>query len=144
MYTAKVHSDGPDKMVVESGGSVELKNGASPIGMPGIFETAIAFDDSGKSLGAIPDGAKIYSMSIVVTTAFNGTTPTYDVGYAADADALVDGVSLGSAGVVGVTAPSATVGQWANGVTSGALIGTFAGGGSNTAGVGKLRIAYYL
>lgn len=112
-----------------------------------VAEAAISYTDSAKTLFTIPDGAKIYSATIVATTGFNGTTPTYDIGYAADADAIADGVTLpATAGFpsAGITPPAATAAQWANGVTSGVLIGTFAGGGTNTAGVGKLRIVYYL
>jgi len=105
---------------------------------------AIAFNDSAKALMTIPAGAKILSIDVIVTTGFDGTTPTYDVGYAADADALVDGGTLASAaGKSALTAPAATAAQW-NGVTSGVLIGTFAGGGSNTAGAGTIRVAYFI
>lgn len=115
---------------------------------PALIATAdISYTDSAKALVTIPDGAKIYSITIVATTGFNGTTPTYDVGYAADVDAIVDGLALPSAAGFpssGVNPPTATATQWSSGVTSGKLIGTFAGGGSNTAGAGKIRIAYYL
>lgn len=109
-----------------------------------IQEASIAFNDSAKALMTIPNGAKILSITVVVTTGFNGTTPTYDLGYAADADGLVDGVALAAAaGLSTLTPPTATAAQW-NGVTSGILIGTFAGGGSNTTGAGKLRVAYFM
>lgn len=104
---------------------------------------AIAFDDSATALMTIPDGAEILSIEVIVTTGFDGTTPTYDIGYAADADALVDGGTLSaSAGISRFDPPTATASQW-NGVTSGVLIGTFAGGGSNTAGAGTLRVTYF-
>lgn len=105
---------------------------------------AIAFNDAAKALMTIPTGARILSITVVVTTGFNGTTPTYDLGYAADPDGLVDGVALSAAaGLSTLTPPAATAAQW-NGVTSGALIGTFAGGGTNTAGAGTLRVAYFM
>lgn len=119
-----------------------------PIGtIAQVAEADISYTDSGKALFTIPDGAKIYSATIVATTGFNGTTPTYDIGYAADTDAIADGVALpATAGFpsAGVTPPTATAAQWASGVTSGVLVGTFAGGGTNTAGAGKLRVCYYL
>ena len=117
-----------------------------PIGTVAQFaEADISYTDSAKALVTIPDGAKIYSISIIATTGFNGTTPTYDVGYAANADAILDGISLpATATNAAATAPVATSTEWTDGVTSGVLIGTFAGGGSNTAGAGKMRIAYYL
>ena len=111
-----------------------------------IVEAAIAYTDSGKALFTIPDGAKLYSCTILATTGFNGTTPTYNVGYAADTDAVVSGVTLpATAGFVsgGVNPPTATAAQW-NGVTSGKLIGTFSGGGSNTTGAGIIRLVYYI
>ena len=33
MYTAKVHKEGPDNLVVESGGTIEVKNGGSVTGI---------------------------------------------------------------------------------------------------------------
>lgn len=111
-----------------------------------IVDAPISYTDSGKALFTIPDGAKIYSSTILTTTGFNGTTPTYNVGYAADTDAVVSGVTLPStAGFVsgGVNPPTATAAQW-NGVTSGKLIGTFSGGGSNTTGAGIIRLVYYV
>lgn len=33
-YTTKVHYDGPDKIVVEDGGSIEMKSGSSFVGVP--------------------------------------------------------------------------------------------------------------
>ncbi|MEX2395877.1 MAG: hypothetical protein WD491_02580 [Balneolales bacterium] len=108
-----------------------------------VQEAAIAFDDSSTALMTIPDDANILSIDVIVTTGFDGTTPTYDVGYSADADALVDGGTLSaSAGQSTFSPPTATVAQW-NGVTSGVLIGTFAGGGSNTAGAGTIRVTYF-
>lgn len=109
-----------------------------------VQQAAIAFNDNGKALLTIPNGAKIRSVTVLVTTGFNGTTPTYHVGYAADNDAIVAGGTLPStAGSAAFNAPASTAVQW-NGVTSGAVIGTFAGGGSNTAGAGFLRIEYFL
>jgi len=110
-----------------------------------IIEADIAVTDSAKALFTIPNGAKLYSMTIYATTGFNGTTPTYDIGFAADPDAIIDGISLPSAAGLasGTYGTTATVGQWVNGVTSGAIIGTFIGGGSNTTGAGKVRIAYW-
>ncbi|OPX93987.1 MAG: hypothetical protein A4E53_00150 [Pelotomaculum sp. PtaB.Bin104] len=108
-----------------------------------VQEAAIAYTDNAKSLMTIPDGAKIHSISVDITTGFNGTTPTYDLGYAADADAVVDGGTLSTtAGRSSFTPPVATAGQW-NGVASGKLIGTFVGGGTNTTGAGILKVAYY-
>jgi len=110
-----------------------------------VQQAAIAFDDSAKSLMTIPDGAKILRIEVDVTTGFDGTTPTYDVGYTGDADAIIDGMTLpSSAGrATAPTPPSSTVAQW-NGVTSGKLIGTFVGGGSNTTGAGIIKVAYYV
>jgi len=108
-----------------------------------IKEANISYSDSGVSLMTIPDGAKIAFIEIDVTTGFDGTDPTYDIGFAANPDALVDGVSLPStAGRVTAEPPAATVSEW-NGVTDGELIGTFVGGGSNTAGAGVVKIGYY-
>lgn len=112
----------------------------------GILEASIAYTDAAVALGTIPTGAKIYSITIVATTGFNGTTPTYDVGFTADANAVVAAVALPSAAgypSAGVVPPAATATEWATGVTSGVLIGTFAGGGSNTTGAGKIRIVWY-
>jgi len=108
-----------------------------------VQEATIAFNDSAKALMTIPSGAKIHSINVDITTGFNGTTPTYDLGYAADADALIDGGTISAtAGRSSFTPPTATAGQW-NSVTSGVLIGTFVGGGSNTAGAGVLKVVYY-
>ena len=109
-----------------------------------IAEADIAYTDSATALCTIPDGAKIYSITIYTTTGFNGTTPTYDLGYAANADALLDGITLPATATYASGVTAAIASEWAEGVTSGVLIGTFAGGGTNTAGAGKLRIAYYL
>lgn len=110
-----------------------------------VQQAAISVSDNAKALMTIPDGAKILRIEVDVTTGFDGTTPTYDVGYAADPDAIVDGMTLpSSAGrATAPTPPSATIAQW-NGVTSGALIGTFAGGGTNTTGAGVIKVAYYV
>jgi hypothetical protein len=109
-----------------------------------VQEADIAFSDSAKALMTIPDGAKIQSISVITTTGFNGTTPTYHVGYAASPQALVSGGAMAAAaGHATLTAPAATAAQW-NGVTSGRLIGTFAGGGTNTTGAGKIRVTYFL
>lgn len=108
-----------------------------------VKEATIAFNDAAKALMTIPNGAKIFNIHVDVTTGFNGTTPTYDLGYAADADAIIDGGTLSaSAGRSTMSPPTATIAQW-NGVTSGILIGTFAGGGTNTAGAGIIKISYY-
>ena len=132
----------PNGAYFDDGECVIGNNGSS---VAKVIEADIAYTDSGKALCTIPDGAKIYSITIIETTGFNGTTPTYNLGYAADSDALVSGVTLSAtAGQVGVSAPSATAAQWSNGVTSGALMGRFAGGGSNTTGAGKIRICYYI
>jgi hypothetical protein len=113
----------------------------------GLFvQTApIAFNDAAKALMTIPVGASILSIDVIVTTGFDGTTPTYDIGYAGgDADALVDGGSLSAtAGRSMFIAPAATAAQW-NETSSGSLIGTFVGGGTNTAGAGRLRVAYFV
>ena len=112
----------------------------------GVFvQTAsISYTDNVKALMTIPNGAKILSIDVIVTTGFNGTSPTYDVGFAADPDALVDGGTLSaSSGRSEFSPPAATVAQW-NGVTDGKLIGTFVGGGSNTAGDGIIRVAYFV
>ena len=123
---------------------VNLLDGIHIIGQ--MAEADISYTDSATALFTIPDGAKIYSMTVYATTGFNGTSPTYDVGYAANPDAILDGITLpATAGLAsGAYAVTATVNEWVNGVTSGVLIGTFAGGGSNTAGAGKIRIAYYV
>lgn len=109
-----------------------------------VQQAAIAFDDSATALMTIPDGAKIMSIEIDVTTGFDGTTPTYDLGFTANPDAILDGATLPSTAVRADTLspPTATIAEW-NGVTSGVLIGTFAGGGTNTAGAGVIKIAYY-
>lgn len=109
-----------------------------------VQQAAIAFNDNGKALLTIPNGSKIRSISLITTTGFSGTTPTYHVGYAADNDALVaSGTLPAAAGSTTFNAPTATAAQW-NGVTSGVIIGTFAGGGSNTTGAGILRVEYFL
>lgn len=109
-----------------------------------VQEAAISFSDAAKSLMTIPNGAHILSIDVIVTTGFDGTTPTYDLGFSADSDALVDGGTLSATpGMSSFTPPAATASQW-NGVTDGKLIGTFAGGGSNTAGAGILRVAYFV
>jgi len=109
-----------------------------------VQQASIAYNDSAKVLFNIPDGAKIHNIHMDITTGFNGTTPTYDLGYAADADAFLDGATLPSTAIRSTaTPPTATIAQW-NGVTSGKLIGTFVGGGSNTAGAGIIKVAYYL
>jgi len=107
-------------------------------------EADISYTDTAKALMTIPNNANIANIYVEVTTGFNGTTPTYDLGYAADPDALVDGDALSATAARSTfTPPAATITQW-NGVTSGVLIGTFAGGGTNTAGAGTLKILYYL
>ena len=109
-----------------------------------VQEAAISFSDSAVALMTIPNGSNIYSMHVIVTTGFDGTTPTYDIGFAADPDALVDGGTLSAtAGASVFSPPTATVTEW-NGVTSGVLIGTFVGGGSNTTGAGTLRVGYFV
>lgn len=108
-----------------------------------VQEANIAFDDDGVALMTIPNGSKIHSIDVIVTTGFDGTTPTYDVGFSDDADALVDGGELASsAGQSVFEPPAATVEEW-NEVTDGVIIGTFVGGGSNTAGAGVIRVAYF-
>jgi hypothetical protein len=117
---------------------------SGPVGanMANILEAPISFSDSATALGIIPDGAKIYSITIIVTTAFT-TGASYSVGYAADDDAIISAVSLGTVtGLVGTNAPAATAAQWGNGVTSGVLIGKTTGT-SIIAGAGKIRIVYY-
>lgn len=113
----------------------------------GVFvQTAsIAFDDAAEVLMTIPAGCSIFSIDVIVTTGFNGTTPTYDLGYqGGDADGLVDGGTLSAtAGRSSFAPPAATATQW-NTSTGGVLVGTFAGGGSNTTGAGTLRVAYFM
>lgn len=117
----------------------------SPSYLAQFAEADISYTDSAKALFTIPDGARVYSITVVATTGFDGTTPTYDLGYSGDADEILDGMALPSTAIsAGGVAPAATSAKWANGITSGKIIGTFAGGGSNTAGAGKLRMAYYV
>jgi len=109
-----------------------------------VVEAPISYTDSQKQLVTIPNGSRIFSISFIATTGFNGTTPTYDVGYSADPDEILDGAELpATATTKSADAPATTAAKWANGITSGKLVGTFAGGGGNSAGAGKIRIAYY-
>lgn len=112
----------------------------------GVFTqiAAVTFSDSAKELMVIPAGASIQSIEVLVAVGFDGTTPTYDVGYLdGDTDALVDGGTLSaSVAVSAMTPPSATVQEWVS-ATGGTLVGTFAGGGSNTAGAGSLRVTFF-
>lgn len=113
----------------------------------GVFvqSAPIAFNDVAKVLMTIPAGGAILSIDVIVTTGFDGTTPTYDLGYqGGDTDGLVDGGTLSStAGRSALAPPAATAAQW-NTSTGGVIVGTFAGGGSNTAGAGTLRVAYFM
>lgn len=113
----------------------------------GVFvQTAqIAFNDAAKELMTIPAGCSILSIDVIVTTGFDGTTPTYDLGYkGGDTDGLVDGGTLSATvGRSSMSPPAATAAQW-NLSTGGALVGTFAGGGSNTTGAGRLRVAFFM
>ncbi len=109
-----------------------------------VKEVSISYSDAGKELFYLPPGARILFIAVDVTTGFNGTTPTYDIGYkSGDTDAVVDGGTLASAAARSLLdPPAATIGEW-NNATGGVLVGTFAGGGGNTAGAGVLKIAYY-
>lgn len=108
-----------------------------------VQQANIAYDDNGKVLMAIPNGAKILGMWIEVTTAFNATGATYEVGHATDDDAYASVSSgLDSAGRVTVSPPASTIAQW-NGVSDGVLLGK-AGGTGGSAGAGVLKVAYYV
>jgi hypothetical protein len=108
-----------------------------------VQQAAVAYNDNGKVLMTIPNGAKILGMWIEVTTGFNASGATYKVGHATDDDAYASVSSgLGSAGRVVVSPPASTIAQW-NGVSDGTLIGT-AGGTGGSAGAGILKVAYYV
>lgn len=69
-----------------------------------IFKDFTYTDTTDTLAGYIDANARITSIEVNVSTAFNaGTTHVVDIGISSDIDAYVDGADLSSAGVVTVT-----------------------------------------
>ena len=64
------------------------------------FTKSISFANAGQTvtIGILPPGAIVVDAGVVVTTAFNGSTPTLDIGTAADTDGFATLLALGTIG----------------------------------------------
>lgn len=63
---------------------------------------AITFGDTAAvNVGIIPAGAVVIDAGVVVSTSFNGTTPTLNIGPVGDPDGYASAISLGTVGKVG-------------------------------------------
>lgn len=60
----------------------------------------ITFANAGTTvtLGTLPPGAVVVDAGVVVTTAFNGSSPTLDIGTSGDTDGFATLLSLGTIG----------------------------------------------
>lgn len=106
---------------------------------------AITQADTATALGTaivIPANSQIVDVKLFVTTAWNGTASTLNVGTSATATELVAAGAGGTLGVIGLTAgaDATRVGNWADVGTSDVQIYVLS---TNTgAGVGKLTVSY--
>lgn len=95
----------------------------------------------------LPLTAKIVSVEMLVTEAWDGTTPTVNLGYLAGVeDVILDGAELGAAVGGGSLYPvdAANVAEWEEVSDDAEIAGKFVGGGSNTTGKAKFRITYFV
>jgi hypothetical protein len=115
--------------------------------IPRVVEGVINVADTTiKELFDIPEGARILRIEVDAETGFDGTTPTFDLGYiGGDEDALVDGSTLPATAIraSATNPPTATIGEW-NGATGGAVGVKFVGGGTNTTGSATIKVLYYV
>ena len=106
---------------------------------------AITQADTATALGTaivLPANSQIVDVKLFVTTAWNGTASTLNVGTSATATELVAAGAGGTLGVIGLTAgaDATRVGNWADVGTSDVQIYVLS---TNTgAGVGKLTVSY--
>ena len=89
---------------------------------------------------AIPANAVVTAVNVAVQTAFNGTTPTADVGTLAAPTALVSAQALTSVGVTSVT--PATLGGIMSSSVDTELFVRFNYGGTPSAGAATVVIFY--
>lgn len=106
---------------------------------------AITQADTATALGTaivLPANSQIVDVKLFVTTAWNGTASTLNVGTSATATELVAAGAGGTLGVISLTAgaDATRVGNWADVGTSDVQIYVLS---TNTgAGVGKLTVSY--
>jgi hypothetical protein len=84
----------------------------------------------------IPANSQIVDIKCLVTTAFDGTTKTLDVGISSDTDLYVDGMNTAAVGLVNMTAATTgTEANWKNVGTSDVTIVFISPQAGNGAGV---------
>jgi len=95
---------------------------------------------AGATIGKLPKGCLAVGGIVEITTAFNGTTPTLNIGLASDADGLVanSSITVGTKGVY-VKLPAATNVVGASGGTN---VTATVGGTSVTAGAADVWLLY--
>lgn len=107
----------------------------------------VASDVTGKVLFTLPKGARIIpgACALMVQTAFDGTTPTVLIGTSGDTDAIAASadVAPATAGLKALVLATLNAGAFKAAQTSDIdIIATVGGGGSNTAGLVYVTIAF--
>jgi len=98
----------------------------------------ISYTDSSTALFSLPIGARVLAIIIDTVAGFNGTTPTYSVGYTGTTTAILNGATLPATATTRANSTS-VIGLV---TTAEPIVGTFTGGGTNTAGTGVLTVLY--
>ena len=93
------------------------------------------------NVGTIPAGAIVTQAGVYIQTAFDGTTPTLDVGTVADPNGFVAAAALGVVTVVLGAVPTtlaATYSETAARLVTAAVVA----GSGNTVGAGEIFVQY--
>lgn len=103
----------------------------------------IVFTDTTKTMFVLPARSQIIEFYVDVTTAFDGTTNTLDVGTAADPDAFVDVAALGAAARVLGSSTAAVLANYADvGSDDVSVQATYNQTGTPTAGAARVTVVY--
>lgn len=71
-----------------------------PFQLKHYFRKRFIFSDTAIIVGTLPPRAIVVNAGIVVTTVFQGSTPTFDLGVTGVGDDFADGISLETIGVI--------------------------------------------
>lgn len=93
------------------------------------------------TIGILPPGAVVLRAGIVVTTAFNGTTPIADMGTSDDADGWATDISTATAGNIVADTTNASDDLYATQDVT-ATVTVSATGNDSTAGAGYAYVEY--
>lgn len=148
-YIGKVHGDGPDKLVVELGGTLALDAGSvAPVVRVAKVALGVADTPGGVLAWANPESGAIAVTRVLldVTTKSTGAC-TLDVGVAANgttsADNLIDGVDVAAAaGLFGNLGNAGTNGKTSQRMAAGTFLTASKASGAAAGIIGSAYVTY--